>query len=347
MVSPAVRYVCGRSTMVLQLSRALHSRRIRVTLLTDAGSDGGLLAEQPFPVEYVPIDPTAKRLADTVRFGKALRRLSPDIVHTHHRYPAFLMRFASGMNAGHITTVHSFIEGKHRIGIRADRWVAVSDAVNSWLQEKYGIDARRITTIRNGIEAGEPVGRKQKNGTAFTVFAAGRFSREKGMDILLEAWKDVPRSVEGLPVRLVIAGDGEEKPALESLANKCGGTVELVNGVGIMERLYAAADLVVIPSREESLSYVLLEAGIRNIPVVCADTGGMKELVAHGRTGTLFPPGNVAALTNAISGAVRNYRVSQEYAEQLYTELIRNNTVETMTDAYIRIYNSIDETRRQ
>ncbi|HEY7615809.1 MAG TPA: glycosyltransferase family 4 protein, partial [Terriglobales bacterium] len=126
----------------------------------------------------------------------------------------------------------------------------------------------------------------------------GRLSEEKGIADLLRAI----RQVAG--VHAQIAGDGPQRQDLETLARQIAAPVDFVgHQTGAdLDRLIASASFTVFPSRAyETLGKSILESFAWGRPVVASDLGSRGELVHHGRTGLLFPPGDERRLAEAIS----------------------------------------------
>jgi len=133
------------------------------------------------------------------------------------------------------------------------------------------------------------------------VLAAGRLSAQKGFDLLLRAWALVEGDARGAGWRLLIAGDGEEREALEHQAS--GMRVEIVAARAGIEALFSEAGMYVCSSRFEGLPMVLLEAASFGVPVVAFDCEtGPGEIVAEGRSGVLVPPGDVAGFAEGMLG---------------------------------------------
>lgn len=137
-----------------------------------------------------------------------------------------------------------------------------------------------------------------------TILTGGRFTREKGFDLFIDALARVPR-----PWRAILAGDGLERAALERRARAAG----LANEIEFtgwqdeagMHALYARAAVVVMPSRwPEPSGIVGLEAMAQGRPVVAFAAGGIPEWLAHGETGLLAAPHNSAALGEAIASVL-------------------------------------------
>ncbi|MGA8735103.1 MAG: glycosyltransferase family 4 protein [Terriglobales bacterium] len=127
----------------------------------------------------------------------------------------------------------------------------------------------------------------------------GRLSPEKGVADLLWAMKHLPQ------VQLQIAGDGPQRPELESLARDLGLTnVKFAGHVGgkVLDYMIASSRFTVLPSRAyETLGKTILESYAWGRPVVASDLGSRRELVDQGETGLLYPAGNVEQLGKAIS----------------------------------------------
>jgi glycosyltransferase involved in cell wall biosynthesis len=131
----------------------------------------------------------------------------------------------------------------------------------------------------------------------------GRLDREKGVDTLLHAFGRVVSEVPA--VRLRLAGDGEERAALERLASSVGviGSVDFLGRLtpAEVEKELSAAWAAVAPSLwAEPLGLVAAEAIVRSVPVIASATGGLREIVADGRSGLLFPNGDIDALAGCL-----------------------------------------------
>lgn len=140
----------------------------------------------------------------------------------------------------------------------------------------------------------------------FVVASVGRLVPVKGLDVAIHA----VASVEG--ARLVIAGDGPDRGELEARAR--GTRTRFLGRVGPEERdrLLAAADAFVLPSRvlasgrSEGLPVALLEAMAAGLPVVASDVGGIAELVRDGHDGLLVPPDRPDRLAAALGRLARD-----------------------------------------
>ncbi|MGX1351595.1 glycosyltransferase involved in cell wall biosynthesis [Bradyrhizobium elkanii] len=153
-----------------------------------------------------------------------------------------------------------------------------------------GFDADRIDVKPNFMaDPGAPDPSTPRSGLLYV----GRLSREKGVDVLLDA-------VVGTGVPLRIVGEGPERVALEARAS---GHVAFLGGLsrGEVLREMANAEALVVPSLwYEGFPMVVVEAFARGTPVIASEIGGLAEVVTAGKTGALVPPGDAAALGKRI-----------------------------------------------
>ena len=162
----------------------------------------------------------------------------------------------------------------------------------------YGVDVARFQPpARNGARPGDVV-----------VGAVARLSIEKGLDVLLEAVALLTK--EGLPLRVVLAGDGPQRARLEALAERLGlsARVEFRGAVAHEDvpSVLAGLDIFAMPSRAEGFGVAALEAQAMELPVAGSRVHGIPDVVDDGRTGLLVPPGDVEALARAIERFARD-----------------------------------------
>jgi glycosyltransferase involved in cell wall biosynthesis len=132
----------------------------------------------------------------------------------------------------------------------------------------------------------------------------GSLNGSKGLDVLRDAVLDVNAS---RPVRLAVAGDGPLRPLLAQAAGIAGGpSISLLGrlpGLDVPSFL-SAVDLLALPSYDEGLPRAVLEAMAMTCPVVASEVGGVPELIQHGVNGLLVPPGDRAALVEALKSLI-------------------------------------------
>jgi len=171
------------------------------------------------------------------------------------------------------------------------------------------------------------------------VLYCGRLSPEKGVDDLLRAMQKVPH------MRLVVAGDGPHRSALQSLAAALKlENVEFVGQVGAAERdlRIAQSRFTVLPTHAyETLGKTILESYAGGRTVVASDLGSRRELVRPGETGILYRKGDV----NQLATAIEDLGSKPEWAEQMGRaglEVVRSrHTPETYYGAMVSMYEEL------
>jgi glycosyltransferase involved in cell wall biosynthesis len=177
---------------------------------------------------------------------------------------------------------------------RVFRWIAISETQKRE-HVKMGIPAEKIDVIHHFLDPDAPPLPPAKNPTAIFV---GRLSPEKGVDKLLEAWKQV----QGGDRRLLIVGDGPERTKLERLANDLTG-VDFVGFVSKREQraYWQEALFSVVPSIwMEPFGMTVLESWANGRPVVGHAIGALPELIRPGVDGLLADPQSVGDLAGKL-----------------------------------------------
>ena len=223
---------------------------------------------------------------------------APALVAAHTPHALGLALLAGAPTVAHRRV--DFVPGgvwKYR---RARRVIAVSEAVRAVLL-RAGVSAERVVVVHDGVDP--PPGAPLPTELAWVAalprplyLAVGALVTHKGHRVLVD-------TMAALPGSLVIAGEGPLRGALEARVAHLGlaGRVHLVGEVEPIGGLLRLADVFVHPSLEEGLGQVVLEAMGAGARVVASAAGGLPEVV--GETGTLVPPGDVAALVAALRAA--------------------------------------------
>jgi glycogen(starch) synthase len=312
-------------------------------------------------------------LAWTMAFNHAMTRAAlrvaeevrPEVVHAHD----WLVAHAAATVKHHldiplVATVHATEAGRHQGWLPGDMNRSIH-SIEWWLT----YEARRVITcsqymrwevtrlfdlppekgeaIPNGVELSEwkadpeavAAVRAEYGGGPLVVFA-GRLVYEKGVHDLLAAVPRLRRRHAGL--RVVIAGDGPHLDELKSQAKRLrlGRSVAWTGFLGPAQLpvLAAAADCAVVPSIYEPFGMVALEAAAAGTPLVVADTGGLREIVAHGITGLRFSPGDPAGLANAVTAVLSDEVLARRLTRDARAVLARDYGWPTIADRTVEAY---------
>jgi glycosyltransferase involved in cell wall biosynthesis len=262
-------------------------------------------------------------LAELVRL---IRRERPAIVHTHTSKAGFIGRLAAVIARvpavihqphGHIfygyfsprrTAVFTTLE---RWAARwTDRIITLTDrGTDEHLARDIGC-AEQYVAVPSGVPTDElraaapPRGgaraRLGLDPDAFVVVGLGRLVPIKGFDLLARA---LPAVVAQIPsARALLVGDGAERAYLEAIAATTGVTerLRMTGETEDMTSYLAAADVVAVPSRNEGMGRVIVEAMALGLPVVATAVGGIPDVVTDGECGRLVEPEDVDALGAAL-----------------------------------------------
>lgn len=315
----------GAQRVTLNLVRGMAERGCLVDLVL-ARAEGPYLAQVPEAVQVVDLK-ASRVLTSLPALVRYLRRERPQAMLSTMNYVNIIALWAQRL-AGvptrivvseHIALSRSVQHAPSRRGrlmpqlIRrfypwADGFVAVSKGVADALAQMTGLPRGRIQVIYNPVVTPELRAKAQATldhpwlepGQPPVLLAVGRLTAQKDFPTLIQAFARVRRA---RPARLLILGEGQERPGLEALVRQLG-LEQDVSLPGFVENPYAymaQASLFVLSSRWEGLPTVLIEALYCGAPLVSTDCpSGPREILRDGQYGQLVPVGDVPALARAI-----------------------------------------------
>ncbi len=280
---------------------------------------------------------------------KLFRERAIDLVHTHNTYPHFYATLAavSARTPVVINTQHGrgcgngwkdhlqFAVANHF----TDRIVGVSEDATRLCRQQNPASAEKTVRLWNGID----VGRFKFTGPADgpTAISVGRLSKEKDFATLIRAVALVKARIPEF--RLLMVGDGAERPALETLSRELQLT-ETVTFLGErrdVPALLAQSGFYVASSRTEGISLTILEAMSVGLPIVTTAVGGSPEIVEEGVTGHLAPPENPQALASAIVRMCERRHEWPAIGTAGRTRVEEHFNVRTMINGYERLYEEL------
>lgn len=267
-----------------------------------------------------------KDLAAFFRLLRIFKEERPVIVHTHTSKAGILGRWAARL-AGvplvvHTPHGHVFWGYFNRLttafyAMLEKITAAVTDKIIALTeQEKKDCLARRIAPeskfeiIHSGVALGmfcdsaaDPAGMRREMGIpadAFVAGTAGRLTQVKGHKYLLAAAQKVLASNPGM--YFVFLGDGELAGELRAQAEASGiaGNVRFLGWRRDVPRVMSALDVFILPSLNEGMGKVLVEAMAMGKPIVASAVGGITDLVRQGENGLLAPPADADAIAKSI-----------------------------------------------
>jgi glycosyltransferase involved in cell wall biosynthesis len=232
---------------------------------------------------------------------------------------------------------------------RADRVIAISEAVGRFVRQVEGIDAAKVVTVHYGLEPPEIAADARESGRARLDIAAdvpligafGRLVAQKGFDVLLDAVAQVHQTHPA--ARFVIVGDGSLRADLEAQAAalELGEVVTFAGWVDNARTLMPACDVISVPSRWEGFGLVTLEAMGYSVPLVASRASALPEIILDGETGLLVPPEDAAALAGAFDQLLGDPARAERLGKAGRDRLHNTFSVERMVDATLDVYRQV------
>lgn len=265
-------------------------------------------------------------LGQVLAIIRALRREEFDAIHCHWLVPQGLALALAGLFVRLppvLTTCHGAdaftLDGpiprplKHRILRKSAAISVVSQEIAEHLRSRFGIDKRQLHHLPMGVDLQRfTKAARVERAAEPTILFAGRLAAKKGVHVLLQAFAD-PR-LERRGARLKIIGNGPLGAVLRQRAidHGIGERVSFVPALSHDEliremgsaHLFCAPFVVSPDGDREGTPTILLEAAAAGLPILASDIGGCSDIVEHGKTGWLLPPGDSHRLADALVEAL-------------------------------------------
>ena len=286
-------------------------------------------------------------------FIRFVHEYKPDIVISHLWYSNTISRIVSKVCG--ITThlvfehnVYDLVKSKKMFLIDrilqsfSTKIIAVSETVKESLL-RNGIRHDRILVVHNGVDTSRYLNIRSDNQNdkflardEFVYIFIGRLIKQKGIDVLLEAFRKINSGV------LLVVGDGADKEMLLRYRDRIG-LQNRVHFLGIRQdvpNLLAIADCFVLPSRYEGLPIVLIEAMVSGKAIIISDFESGKELINNGENGLIVPRENSEILSLAMRKMYEDTNLRSRLGNQAGLDA-KKFSIKYHVDALLRIANSI------
>lgn len=300
--------------------------------------------------------------------GRALNRLPPDrqpaIVETHsydapalfllrhRRRPPVLTRVSTTLaQMAALSPVHSRVRRweaalERRVILSSDALVTHTAQHRDEVCRMEGYDPARFHLVPHGVvDPGEPSSPPKRADDALEFLFVGRFEHRKGIDVLLEAIPSIAATRSH--VNFLLAGSTGDGVAWNNFTAQHPDLVGTrVHSLGRVSRsalhaLYRRCDVLVAPSRYESFGLIYVEAMSHGRPVIGCTAGGIPEVVEHGVTGLLAPPGDVHGLTACLESladdADRRTRMGRAGRQTFLSRFSARALAEHSVEVYARL----------
>ena len=264
--------------------------------------------------------------------------------------------YAAGRKPGLTArTTGWLIKLRNRILLRATRFVSISRAITKeYLQE--GVPPSRIVSIPNGVDVSlfAPPNLADRSALRVrlrldrgsVVAYAGKLNHGKGLQRLLRAWQRLVPEVGD--AQLVLIGSGDHQflsceSELRSFVREHGldEVVRLTGYVDDVQSYLQAADIFVFPSESEAFGLALVEAMACGVPVIASATGGILDIVEHGRTGWLVAVGDEEALVAAMRALLHDPESARALGRAGRQSVVERFAIERVVDAHEALFRSL------
>lgn len=370
----------GAQTHTLRLSQKLKARGIDVMVVTRHHK--GLARYEEIggiPTYRVGNESSSKAAAALSFITGALRVLHAQrqryhVLHCHQ----MISPMTIGLLARHITdaalvvnphrsgpigdmgilTLRRPITGRLRIAaVRrwCDAFVCISQSIKDELA-KAGMRPERLWDIVNGVDINHFTAVEAEERTALRqsmnlpggplVIFTGRLVREKGVDVLINAWPQVQQQVPD--AHLIIVGEGDKRAELEAQVQRLNlnARVLFLGGCDDVTSYLQTADVFVLPSYAEGLPVALLEAMACGLPCVATAVGGTLQLIEDGVTGRAVAVGDPAALASGLVEAL-TMPDARNWGAQAHQLIAESYSLDAVAEKYITMYETITGSRRR
>ncbi len=296
-------------------------------------------------------EPDLTDLLVWARFKYLITRLKPDVLHGHGaKAGAFIRMLGRSKRFIRVYTPHGgslhyplstwkgafYSRLERALMNNTELFLFESAFARDTYQRTIGTPkAGLVRCVFNGVTATE-FDSVTLAPDATDVAYVGEFRHIKGADLLIEAVARLRAA--GRLVTLTLAGDGEELGALKALVERHG-LAEAVRFVGHVKARFgfSKGKLLVIPSRGDSMPYVVIEAGAAGIPMVAADVGGIPEIFGVHRE-ALFAPNSVGAMADAIEAALDDPSTASARAKALRERIFTHFSQKAMVEGVLASY---------
>ncbi len=310
-------------------------------------------------IDVVPIEdsfPGDLRIAGCLR--RLIREKEIDLVVSHD-YKSSFYAYLAGRRTGskQMAYFHGVTSENRKVRLynaidryvlrRLARVVTVSSQTRKLLTDN-GVREDRIMVVPNAIDdsiLAPPDQERQTAASSRELIAAGRFSYEKGYDLLIRALAGIDTG--DTPFMLRIYGAGPEEHRLKALVERfsLGDVVEFCGFVDDLIPFFGSKAFLIMPSRSEGMPVTVLEAWSQRLGIVASAVGGVPEVIEDGVTGLLVPPEDVGALAERIAFGLENPELMRKCGQNGYDRVKQDFTFSRQAELLRSIFDEYERSR--
>lgn len=363
------RRLHGAGRLMIDWTRSLVAKGVDVTtvILREPGTVGRELQEEGLP--FVFLDRHQYDPRTLMDFVELIRERRIDVLHLQAFGASTFGRVAAALTGKPcIVHVHADYRGEpkgypwyvraldHLLAPLTERVIAISEAVKRFAVEHQGFQERQVRVFHSPVDLEDfrvPSSREraerrralEMDPEAPVAVCVGRFHPIKGIDLLVSAWRDV---VESIPTaRLLLVGDGPMRDELERRVAELdlGASIRFLGYREDVRAVLWAADVAVVPSRDEGLGLAAIEAMACGLPVVATRVGGLPELVRDGENGLLVEPEDPDALSAGIRQLLDSSQTAYAAMRERASDSADGRDLDSYATTLLEQYRSVVEGR--
>jgi glycosyltransferase involved in cell wall biosynthesis len=284
--------------------------------------------------------------------SRLAKRTGPGCLHAHWWVPTGLLGcvISHSRRLPLLVTLHGTDVGminKNFLFACLARWVfkhatgisVVSNFIKSQLVGKLGVPPEKIVVLPMPIDPEMIYKKEVPPSERRMILCVARFTKQKNLGTLVRAFHEVYQKHRD--IELVIIGEGPEKDNLLDLIRE----LDLEQKVflrdlmsqEILNEYYNKSVMVILPSIDEGFGLVMVEGQLCKKPVIGADSGGIPEIIEHGRTGLLFPPKDHENLASAVERILSDENLASRLSEAGYESAVARFSQEAFLRKYVEV----------
>ncbi len=361
--------VGGLFRHVLDLTQEQIARGHRVGLIADSNTGGARAGDllkkiEPSLALGLTRIPMRRHLhpGDIIALAHVMRRITQtgaDVVHGHGAKGGAYARLSFFNNravraytphGGSLLLRHDTLAGRFYLAtewllmLRGDLFLFESAYSADIFRRKIGTPSGLVRIVHNGVSRKEfePI---VAQADATDLVFLGELRSVKGIDVLIDAIFQLHR--DGRNVSATLVGDGPDRAALGAQVERCGlaGAIRFMPAMPARQAL-ALGRVMVVPSRAESLPYVVLEAIASGMPLITTNVGGIPEIYGP-LSDTLVPPLDASALALTIGKTLDNPNATADITHKLQERVAGSFSVDNMVNGVLTAYQTALEILRK
>jgi glycosyltransferase involved in cell wall biosynthesis len=295
-------------------------------------------------------EPHPADIAASMQFLRFAKSLKLDVLHGHGaKAGAFVRLRGKSKKSIRVYTPHGgslhyppdtlkgafYARLERALMNRTELFLFESAFARDTYQRVIGRPSGLVRCVFNGVGASEFDSIALADDATDLVYV-GEFRHIKGADLLIQAVARL--RADGKPVTLTLAGDGEETETLKALIKKLN-LGDAVRFIGFVKARtgFSKGKLLVVPSRGDSMPYVVIEAAAAGVPMIAANVGGIPEIFGP-HPDALFVANSVGAMADAIEAALADMTATQERAKVLRERIFMQFSQKAMVDGVLAGY---------